>query len=346
MTEIGGGESNLICLAKTLSKTIDITLFCSGKVKQKADEEGIKTSLFYTFRRWFSAIPVFSCSNKIRKKFESFDLVHAYSINALPVLFFIKPPLVWTNHGFWEKPHGLRARIIDWFVARIVCVSNDVYKISEFAESKKRLIYLGSNFCVNKTVPKNHKEKNLFRFVCVGRFQRIKGQDMLVRAATKLSQEISCKIQITFVGDVNGKNPADIAFKNEVVKLATEAKNENLSFIFKGFCPNVRPHVEQADILVVPSRYESFSMVSIEALSCGVPVIAPDTGGPAEIINNTDIGLLFKPGSDTDSKRCMKYVLQNHNNFNTNSCLLRAQEFSVQNQAAKHISIYKEILKC
>jgi glycogen(starch) synthase len=50
-----------------------------------------------------------------------------------------------------------------------------------------------------------------------------------------------------------------------------------------------------ADILVVPSRYEPFGMVVLEGMLHGLPVIAADVGGPADILQHGRTGLLFPP---------------------------------------------------
>jgi len=50
-----------------------------------------------------------------------------------------------------------------------------------------------------------------------------------------------------------------------------------------------------ADILVVPSRYEPFGMVVLEGMLHGLPIVAADVGGPAEILDHTRTGVLFPP---------------------------------------------------
>ena len=50
-----------------------------------------------------------------------------------------------------------------------------------------------------------------------------------------------------------------------------------------------------ADVLVVPSRYEPFGMVVLEGMLHGLPIVAGDVGGPAEIVEHGRTGLLFPP---------------------------------------------------
>jgi glycosyltransferase involved in cell wall biosynthesis len=50
------------------------------------------------------------------------------------------------------------------------------------------------------------------------------------------------------------------------------------------------------DVLVCPSDHEPFGMVVLEALAAGRPVVASDSGGPAEILEHGKSGLLFRTG--------------------------------------------------
>lgn len=344
MTEIGGGESNLLSLAQHLSRSLDLTLFCSGRVKEKADSAGLKTSFFRTHVRWLKPLPLPSFSRKVRQKFAPFSLIHAYSLNALPLLFFVGRPLVWTAHGYWEQPFGLRARFIERFVSRVICVSQDVYRIADFSPAQKELIHLGSDFVPAAPGKPAVPLTGPVKIVCVGRFQQIKGQDLLVQAAQRLAEEISLPLQVNFVGEVNGSQAADIAFKQKVMQLASASPR--VSFVFSGFQENVRTFIEAADLVVVPSRYESFSMVCIEALACGVPLVAPDIGGPAEIVNDPAIGRLFRPGEVEALKNSIKTAISEYAGFSRAACLARAADFSVRNQAQKHLQLYRELLKC
>ena len=52
-----------------------------------------------------------------------------------------------------------------------------------------------------------------------------------------------------------------------------------------------------ADVVVMPSHYESFGMVALEAMACGTPVIATDVGGLSQLVRDGETGFLV-PGMD------------------------------------------------
>jgi glycosyltransferase involved in cell wall biosynthesis len=79
--------------------------------------------------------------------------------------------------------------------------------------------------------------------------------------------------------------------------------------------PGTRRHVEwlglrsaseilalrrESFLSIVASRYESFSMTALEAMASACPLVAPNIGGPAEIVQHERNGLLFRPGDPVD----------------------------------------------
>src|SRR5262249_24425528 len=66
-----------------------------------------------------------------------------------------------------------------------------------------------------------------------------------------------------------------------------------------------------ADILVVPSRYEPFGMVVLEGMLHGLPVIAADVGGPADILQHGSTGLLFPPRNVEALAVALRQLIEN-----------------------------------
>ena len=66
-----------------------------------------------------------------------------------------------------------------------------------------------------------------------------------------------------------------------------------------------------ADVLVVPSRYEPFGMVVLEGMLHGLPVIAAEVGGPADILEHGRTGLLFPPRNVTALAAALRQLVEN-----------------------------------
>lgn len=344
-TDIGGGESNLLAVAAELSKHVETTLFGFGNLYDEAKKRGINAvEIDLQGRRWIKGVPLPKPSRRLNSLLDHYDIVHAYTLNVLPKLFFLKKPLIWTNHGYWERPRGLRAKVISHFVDHVIAVSQDVYKDAKEIMAEKSIVPLGistSRFS-GISPPVIGSE---FNILCIGRFQHIKGQDLLVRAMSEVSRvfEGVSFINMHFVGDVNGCDPKDHAFMRDVHALAT-TNAKRLTIHFHGFQGDVRPYLEKANLVVIPSRYESFSMVAIEALAAGRPVIAPNIGGPAEIVNSEKIGVLFNPGDHSSLAAAIKFAIAQYNAFDLLACIARGRDFSVSAQAASLMNIYTRVL--
>lgn len=347
-SEIGGGESNLYALANKLSAWCQVSVFCPrGKLYDLLSQAGIDVIELKMFlhRHWYKFFPITCFNGQLHRALSGFDLVHVYSVHTLPMIFGVKCPIVWTTHGYWEKPFGLRARIINHYVDKIIAVSDDVYNTAHFPESKKELIHLGTSFQRNlPAVAEKQFSASAVTISVIGRFQRIKGQDLLLDALSELSNSRRTHFTVFIVGDVNGYYKQDCTYKEELIAKAQAYRNEYLDIRFEGFQQNVAGYISNSHFIVIPSRYESFSMVAVESLSLGKPIIAPNIGGPKDIVNSKSIGILFEPGNVASLRQSIAYMIDNFHVFEKQACIARSKSFSVAIQAEKHLSLYFNVI--
>ena len=78
---------------------------------------------------------------------------------------------------------------------------------------------------------------------------------------------------------------------------------------FCGLRIDVHRFLPRTDLLLVTSHTESFGLAALEALACGVPVVAPHVGGLPEVIAHGTTGLLFEPGDDGSAARAAHRIL-------------------------------------
>jgi len=74
---------------------------------------------------------------------------------------------------------------------------------------------------------------------------------------------------------------------------------------------DLRELVHRAGCVVIPSLYEPFGIVALEALAAGAPLIVARTGGLAELVADTDAGITFEPGNPDDLADAIEQVLTN-----------------------------------
>ncbi len=111
---------------------------------------------------------------------------------------------------------------------------------------------------------------------------------------------------------------------------------------FLGFVDHPRRVMAQADLFVLPSPFEAFGNVVVEAMACGTPVVAAhDSGGPREILGDADYGYdpFFPSGDASALARSIGQVL--NTSVDTDRLRRRAADFSIPNVAEQYVSLFR-----
>jgi glycosyltransferase involved in cell wall biosynthesis len=116
---------------------------------------------------------------------------------------------------------------------------------------------------------------------------------------------------------------------------------------FIGFRSDIQILMSLADVFVFTSPVDSFGLTILEAMAIGTPVIAANAGGPAEIINDCETGLLFSPGDVGDLKRKLDFCLSTNEIVHLTEQAMRrvSLEFSTIRMAEITIGVYKSVNK-
>jgi D-inositol-3-phosphate glycosyltransferase len=126
----------------------------------------------------------------------------------------------------------------------------------------------------------------------VGRFDPMKGIDRLLEAMTYL-QNLP-RPRLVIIGGDGNRAPETRRLRHFVQKLGIENTVDFIGRIKQGDLPF---YYSAADLLVLPSYYESFGLVALEALSCGTPVIATRVGAMENILRKGVNGHVVTDGS-------------------------------------------------
>lgn len=145
---------------------------------------------------------------------------------------------------------------------------------------------LENDYCVEEKI----YSSNPRRIIYTGRIEPDKGVMELIHAFSLIQEEFS-DVQLSIVGGNYGiKKLSDFE-----LALKHEATTNNLNIQFIGQVPNKKlpPLYQEADIAVFPSLcFESFGMVALEAMRCGLPVVASRRPGFEELIIEGKTGLI------------------------------------------------------
>ncbi len=187
-----------------------------------------------------------------------------------------------------------------------------------------------------KPADKSNSEKP-FIFFSLGVLEYLKGMDILLKAFSAYLSENNPAAELWIGGDGN--------FRNNLFKLAKELKIDS-KIKFLGFLNRlqVRDFMNQADAFVLATRFESFGVVFIEAMSCGIPVVGTRSGGPEEIII-PETGLVTDIDNALQIANAMKEVANNYNKFDRKFIRNYAiEKFGKNIIARQHLNIFNEIL--
>lgn len=227
------------------------------------------------------------------------------------------------NRIITVSPH-LAKKINDNFGIETSCVPN---------------IYDESIFKISSN---NHKN-NVFRFVFVGNLIKNKNPVFCIKAFYKAFSRNNFltkkreKICLSLVGD--GPERA------ECQKVLNEYNLEdNIELTGKISREEIASIMNESRCFVLPSKSETFGVSYIEAMACGLPVIATNCGGPESFVDNTN-GCLIPIDDEEALISSFKYMLVSINNFNNYriSCNI-FKKYSSERVAERIIQIYEEII--
>jgi glycosyltransferase involved in cell wall biosynthesis len=114
------------------------------------------------------------------------------------------------------------------------------------------------------------------------------------------------------------------------------------NIVFGNWRTNIPSIMKSAKLLALPSDREPFGRVIIEAWACGLPVIATNAGGPAELINHGDTGMLIPIDDPEALARTITLLLADeilYRRIVDNGCI-RVMDFSIKAHAEKVASLY------
>ncbi len=180
-------------------------------------------------------------------------------------------------------------------------------------------------------VPANTPKRILF----VGRFDPYKNVTGLLTAFDLLRQQLPGAVRLVIAGAPDPRYPEPLHFARQ---RGLERDIEWLGYVSG---PQLVAAYQQADVFVLPSRYEGFGLPVVEAMACGTPVVCSDVSSLPEVAGGA--ALLITPDDAAGIAQAIRRVLEEPGLAATlrEKGLRRAADFSWQRVAQATLRVYE-----
>lgn len=178
-----------------------------------------------------------------------------------------------------------------------------------------------------------------WRLLYVGRFDPRKGLGVLLQAM-RLVRQRWADVRLQLVGG-SAASGTGADYRRQVAALELA---DCVEFVPEQPPDEIAKFMAAADVFVLPSFYDSFGIVLVEAMACGLPVVATRCGGPEDIVDPA-VGRLVAVGDAEDLAAGMLAVLENYEGYDRAAIRQQAEEcYDYRRLAARIYALYEEVL--
>lgn len=191
----------------------------------------------------------------------------------------------------------------------------------------------------NESILRQLRASKILLFV--GRVTNNKKIDVLIKALPIINEQCA-GVKLVVVGDWASSEEYRRT-KQFLEEIAQENRvRENV--VFTGSVEDVLPYYRAADLFVTASEHEGFCMPIVEAMACGIPVIAANASAIPETLNGG--GLLFSPGNHVELAQKVTRLLNSEEDYRfwREKGLQRARDFSLEQFYARFMSMIDEVI--
>ena len=292
-----------------------------------------------------------------------FDVLHVFEINAFPYLFRKnrKPVVVSPFHRGTEpwKDAGIAGRLSELPIDIPLgyCLTRCDAVASEGPTQTKRLIgkyglSQGKVFevpdgvdldLINEyvTAPAfSRRDVGLkdddFVLISVGRLDPKKGVQYLIEAFTKVAEEIP-EVKLVLIGEGSDEEMIKkMMYERKIEDTVLQAKKISDRELFS--------YYSLSDVFITPTLYEGLPQVILEAMACGLPIVATETGENTQVVENGVNGILVPPENPDEMANAMIMLKDSKIRRRLGAkSKSRIKEYDWKNPARKALRKYEEL---
>jgi glycosyltransferase involved in cell wall biosynthesis len=351
----GGIQTYVLGLSKALAaRGVKVHLFIIG---QELEIEGIEVHPIKAFpvpRLTAGLYTTFALNAARHVKRYDLDIIHGHSMYAGGYALAKRLPFVVTLHGTQlselratletrPRPNHVLTDSFSMVMERMAASKADLViavckrhkeEIMEqygIEEDRIRVVYEGID--VQRFSPSECKGKDV---LFVGRLHQRKGLDRLLKAFKKVKEsDPEARLRIA------GKGEGEKEYKALSRKLGIDDVVQFLGHVPDDVLPGL---YTSSSLFIMPSYYEGFGLVLLEAMASGLPVLAGDTGVAPELVQNGKNGFII---DETDLHSRILEVLSDEalkRDMGKRNRAIMEKDLSWDNVAGNMVKVYKELL--
>lgn len=286
-----------------------------------------------------------------KREFGKPDIVHTHVVLPAGIFSLMHNlvtgiPYVITEHTGPFSSH-INTRFKRLLCTLILARSRKIMPVSGFLEKSMSLFYKSNKYEVipnvvdtqifypDLSLRKDQSKKKILHVSLLN--DNVKNISGIIRATIQLSHERT-DFEVLIVGDGPDREKLEKFARN------VDKKQKFIFFLGLKFENELAILMRESHFFILNSYEETFSIVTAEALSSGIPVIATRCGGPEEYITD-EMGILVPIHDSIALENSIKYMLDNWIQFNSNKIHQKiASEFSYHTVGKKYWEVYSSIL--
>lgn len=355
---LGGAEQQALQLAEQLIQRGVQVFVLTRKFKGLPAHETVRGVPVYRairtlpWGKWFALTYLFSVLWFLLKKRRSYDIIHCHLLQGFHSLAAILMKALFKKKVIIKV--GATGPISDFRMMknlfgggfllrqtpradRLICVcSQSAGEALQAGFLPEQVLQIPNGVDSSYFKPLPRAEGPL-TVVFVGRLDRMKGVQVLLEAFKQLS-DAGVAAHLAIIGD--GPD------REKLTKLARDTGRAD-SIRFCGETADIRPHLQQATLFVLPSFSEGLSNVLLEAMACGLPVVATRVGGTVDLVQDGVNGILVEPDNAGQLYQAMKKILQNKDLAKALGVQARktaVEKFSLESVTEQYVSLYQALV--